>query len=118
MVVKGWQPGEVEGPVAGFCGLGNPGAFWQTLDELGIEPVLRREYGDHHRYTAKELRKLTQEARKRGAAALVTTEKDLWNLPVGWGDFMRPLAVHWVQIGMEVEGAEELMGRMRDEFFM
>ena len=32
-----------------FCGLGNPQSFWRSLDQLGVAPVEKFEYGDHHR---------------------------------------------------------------------
>jgi tetraacyldisaccharide 4'-kinase len=104
---------EVTGPVAAFCGLGNPESFWRTLEGLGIRPVLRRAFPDHHRYSAEELRELTQEARSRGAEALVTTEKDLMNLPDGWGDTTRPLEVLWLPIRFEIDAADELLARLR-----
>ncbi|MGO9097690.1 MAG: tetraacyldisaccharide 4'-kinase [Bryobacteraceae bacterium] len=113
VVAQGWQPREVDGPVAAFCGLGNPQAFWQTLDGLGIQPVLRRAFRDHHRYSARELRELARQARARGAQALATTEKDMMNLPEGWRDATEGLEVVWLEVGMEVEGAEELLARVR-----
>jgi 3-deoxy-D-manno-octulosonic-acid transferase len=113
VVAEGWQPREVTGPVAAFCGLGNPESFWRTLEGLGIRPVLRRAFRDHHRYSADELRELTQEARSRGAEALVTTEKDLMNLPDGWGDITQPLEVLWLPIRFEIDAADELLARLR-----
>jgi tetraacyldisaccharide 4'-kinase len=104
---------EVTGPVAAFCGLGNPESFWRTLEGLGIRPVFRRAFRDHHRYSAEELRELTQEARSRGAGALVTTEKDRMNLPDGWGDITQPLEVLWLPIRLEIESADELLARLR-----
>jgi 3-deoxy-D-manno-octulosonic-acid transferase len=113
VAAQGWRPREVEGPVAAFCGLGNPQAFWQTLEGLGIQPVLRRAFGDHHRYSARELRELAQQARARGAQALATTGKDLMNLPDGWREATEGLEVLWLEVGIEVEGAEELLARVR-----
>jgi tetraacyldisaccharide 4'-kinase len=113
VVAQGWRPREAEGPVAAFCGLGNPQAFWQTLDGLGIQPVLRREFGDHHRYSVRELRELAGQARARGAQALATTEKDMMNLPDGWPVATGGLEVVWLEVGMEVEGADELLARVR-----
>jgi tetraacyldisaccharide 4'-kinase len=113
VVAQGWRPREVEGPVAAFCGLGNPQAFWQSLDGLGIQPVLRRTFGDHHRYSARELRELARQARARGAQALATTGKDMTNMPEGWRDATGGLEVVWLEVGMEVEGADELLARVR-----
>jgi tetraacyldisaccharide 4'-kinase len=109
VMVDGWQPASPPGPVTAFCGLGNPGAFWQTLSGMGLSPVFRRTFGDHHRYSERELRQLAEEARARGAAALVTTEKDFMNLPAGWKEAIRPLELAWLKIGIEVEGGDELV---------
>jgi tetraacyldisaccharide 4'-kinase len=86
--------------VAAFCGLANPAAFWETLDQLGTETAWRREFADHHRYTQTEIESLAM----ADAETLVTTEKDLANIPC------RPsLPLYWLRIGLEVEGAEELL---------
>ncbi len=67
VAAEAWQPAPPSGPVAAFCGLGNPGAFRQTLRGLGIKPVLERAFGDHHRYSGRELRQFAAEARASGA---------------------------------------------------
>src|SRR6185437_2790422 len=50
-----------------FCGLGNPESFWRSLTDLGISPLSRHFYGDHHRYSPSELRRLAQHSRDSGA---------------------------------------------------
>ncbi len=109
VVEDGWRPAPPQGPVAAFCGLGNPGAFWQTLAKMGVRPVLQRAFRDHHRYSDPELRALAAEAAANGAAALVTTEKDFRNLPSGWKEAIHPLGLAWLKIRIEVEGGEDLM---------
>jgi len=97
--------GEIpQGPVAAFCGLGQPRTFWRTLDELGIPVVCRLRFPDHHRYTQADVRDIERQA--AGAAALVTTEKDLMNLPAGVG---LPLKIYCLHIGIEIEDEEELL---------
>jgi 3-deoxy-D-manno-octulosonic-acid transferase len=95
--------------VAAFCGLGNPDSFWRTLRGLGIAPLWRRSFGDHHHYTLEELRRMAAEARAAGAGALVTTEKDTANLAEGWQDAVTPLAVLWLEIGIELDQPETLI---------
>lgn len=118
VAADGWEPRAPEGPVGAFCGLGNPGAFWRTLDGLGIGPVFQRAFRDHHRYTVGELRQMAGEALARGAGMLVTTEKDRMNLPDGWGEAVQPLEVVWLKVRLEVEGGEGLVGNLRDRFFI
>jgi tetraacyldisaccharide 4'-kinase len=95
--------------VAAFCGLGNPDSFWSTLRELGVAPVSRRAFGDHHRYTRQELAGIAAEARAAGAEALVTTEKDAANLGAGWQEAVNGMAVLWLEIGIEIDQAEALI---------
>src|SRR5262249_38735959 len=40
-----------QGPVAAFCGLGNPDAFRRTLTDLGADLCAFRTYPDHHSFT-------------------------------------------------------------------
>ena len=91
-------------PVAAFCGLGQPRTFWRTLDELGVSVVCRLQFPDHHRYTLKDLNDIERQA--DGAEALVTTEKDLMNLPVGvpW-----PFTIHCLRIEIEIENEAEFL---------
>lgn len=65
-------------PVAGFCGIGNPTAFRQTLEELGANIVDFREFPDHHQYTQTDIEDLRGWARRQATeCVLVTTQKDL-----------------------------------------
>jgi tetraacyldisaccharide 4'-kinase len=70
--------------VQAFCGLGNPQAFFADLRRWGFTPASEEVFPDHHLYTETELRRLSQKARKAGALALVTTEKDVLNFPSQW----------------------------------
>jgi tetraacyldisaccharide 4'-kinase len=62
-------------PVA-FCGLAQPKQFWQSLGDIGIYPVARYAFADHHHYTARDLRLLQRLASQHGANGFLTTEKD------------------------------------------
>lgn len=91
-------------PVAAFCGLANPASFRASLEQAGCRVVAWREFADHHRYSLSEIRQLETEARRAGADALVTTEKDLANLAE------RPaVPLYWLRIGLEVDGAAGLL---------
>jgi tetraacyldisaccharide 4'-kinase len=70
--------------VAAFCGIGNPRAFFADLRSWGLGPVAERVFPDHHVYKRHELENLDVLARSAGAAAILTTEKDLMNLPPDW----------------------------------
>jgi tetraacyldisaccharide 4'-kinase len=59
-----------------FCGIGNPNAFFDTLERLGCVLVGSRSFDDHHEYTDRCLFQVHEEARKRKADLLLTTQKD------------------------------------------
>jgi tetraacyldisaccharide 4'-kinase len=63
-----------------FCGIGNPGAFFEDLRNWGFQIVQQRSFLDHHVYTASQAAQLEQAASTCGADALLCTEKDVWNL--------------------------------------
>ncbi len=105
-----WAPRELPfSRVAAFCGLGNPASFWQSLRSLGLDPVFRATFRDHHLYRAEELRRLAQRAVQSGAQALLTTEKDLMNLPEDWPRSVAPLRLCWLKITVEIDDAEEFL---------
>jgi len=69
-----------EVPTLGFCGIGNPEGFAATLASAKIRPAEIVAYRDHHHYAASDLAGLSHKARALGAAAAVTTLKDLVKL--------------------------------------
>lgn len=71
---------QIDGPVVAFCGIARPEQFFAGLERAGLRIAAQIAFADHHRYTARDLDRLTAEARKINAAALVTTEKDLVRL--------------------------------------
>ncbi|HYA64076.1 MAG TPA: tetraacyldisaccharide 4'-kinase [Candidatus Sulfotelmatobacter sp.] len=68
------------GPFYAFCGIGNPRAFFQDLQNWKLPLADRCEFADHHRYDARDARELEDAAQRAGAKALLTTEKDAQNL--------------------------------------
>ncbi|MDQ2949979.1 MAG: tetraacyldisaccharide 4'-kinase [Acidobacteriota bacterium] len=99
---------QIGGPVLAFCGLGNPAAFWQTLRKLGIDPVVAKAFRDHHRYNSREFLGLILEARLHGAIALVTTEKDVINLPGDTLELLAGVELYWLKIATAVQEKDEL----------
>ena len=87
-------------PVVAFCGLGNPAAFWQTLDDLGCDVTAKLTFPDHHSYTETDLRGITESA----TDLIVTTEKDAVNLPR-----TNLSNLYWLEIGIVVERSGELL---------
>jgi 3-deoxy-D-manno-octulosonic-acid transferase len=67
--------------VAAFCALGNPANFWRTLEQLDVPVGMRWSFRDHHAYKPVEIQRMVHHARMKGIRTLVTTEKDVMNLP-------------------------------------
>jgi tetraacyldisaccharide 4'-kinase len=105
-IIARMEGGEPVSPVGAFCGLGQPRTFWRTLETLGIHAAPRLVFPDHHRYTARDLEEIGRHAAEAGARALVTTEKDMMNLPAGAAP---PLKVYCLRIGIEIENEAELL---------
>jgi tetraacyldisaccharide 4'-kinase len=98
-----------EKEVAAFCALGNPQAFWNTLESLGLDLVFRWTFDDHHVYKPVELRRLAEQARLNGAKMLVTTEKDLINLPNQAEAAFGTLPLAWLEIELTLEEEERFI---------
>src|SRR3981189_1526131 len=63
-----------------FCGLGNPDAFFRDLRDWGLAICGQMVFPDHHRYTEEDVLQIQLGAKRAGANAFVTTEKDEQNL--------------------------------------
>lgn len=70
--------------VAAFCGIGNPRAFFADVRRWGCKLVAEDAFPDHHVYTDEEIQRLVAGARKNGAAALLTTQKDAVKFSRDW----------------------------------
>lgn len=62
--------------VFAFCGLGNPTAFFATIQACGCVLTGSQAYNDHHVYTERDAADLCRAARSQGAQLLLTTRKD------------------------------------------
>jgi tetraacyldisaccharide 4'-kinase len=76
-----------EGPVAAFCGIGNPEAFRRSLLDLGTRLHDFRIYADHHAYTRTDVEELHRWAGSLPiGTTIVTTQKDLVKLRLSYFD--------------------------------
>lgn len=63
--------------VLAFCGIGNPNAFFHSLEQQGVNVVARRVFPDHHAFSAEDVEQLSQWTRANpGISAIVCTMKD------------------------------------------
>ena len=64
-----------------FAGLANPRQFFDSLRRQGVEVVETLPFGDHHRYSTRELSAIGERCRELRVDTAITTEKDAENLP-------------------------------------
>jgi 3-deoxy-D-manno-octulosonic-acid transferase len=86
-----------------FCGLGNPQSFWRTLDRLNVHPQEKLDFEDHHRYTAREIQRAGLLVKALNLDALLTTQKDVVNLPESTAAIVAPAQILWLKIGLEID---------------
>jgi len=68
--------------ILAFCGLGNPEQFFDTVKQLQPLKLITARFQDHHKYTSLEMMQLMEKAAAEGCYFLMTTEKDLTNIPL------------------------------------
>lgn len=96
-----------------WAGIGNPAAFAAQARQAGAAIVDMPSLGDHHGFNASEVARLMRRARRKGAVAILCTEKD-WTklrtlLPAEALPMLRP------QVGVDfLEGGRGLTDRLQD----
>ncbi|MBI3934214.1 MAG: tetraacyldisaccharide 4'-kinase [Acidobacteria bacterium] len=89
-----------------FCGLGNPDNFFSMLNDAGVPCVAREAFHDHHRYRVHDLERIAKLAQRTRVDCLITTEKDLLNLPHAAA---LSIPLYWASIQIVVEGEDQLL---------
>ena len=93
--------------IAAVSGIAVPESFENALRSFGAEIVYVRRFSDHHRFTQQEIINTINWSIKRGAQAILTTEKDAVRFPfVERRDI--PVIFMRVQIEM-LSGEDEFM---------
>jgi tetraacyldisaccharide 4'-kinase len=83
-----------------FCGIGNPPAFLRSLESLGIIPVGRLFFKDHHPYTSEDLDTIFRQAHQSKADLILTTEKD-WVKTALWAEADPSIPFYYLPIELE-----------------
>ena len=110
--IHSFTDGQIGGKVApsalgklfAFCAIGNPQAFLADLGEWGLEIAGHRFFPDHHRFTDSDDEKILRNAAEAGAAGLICTEKDLYNLHA---IYYGKMPIFYCAISMHVDGEDE-----------
>ncbi|HWQ34265.1 MAG TPA: tetraacyldisaccharide 4'-kinase [Blastocatellia bacterium] len=98
--------------VAAVSGIARPERFIADLERLNLSIALRRDFRDHHRYTAPELEEIFRQAQAARAEAVIITEKDAANLPPDAAS-RSPLPLYAAQIEFRCEEEAELKKLIR-----
>lgn len=99
--------------VFAFCGIGNPQAFFRTIEQLGAVLAGSRAFADHHRYTTVDLLAVHRQARQMQAALVLTTQKDWTKVArstIPAGD--PPLA--YLAVDLKIIAGEEMLTALID----
>jgi tetraacyldisaccharide 4'-kinase len=91
-------------PIFAIAGIARPAPFFSALSTSGANVVGTRTFADHHPYSVRDIASVVAAARSAGAAAIVTTEKDLVRLRP-YRPF--PMPFGWVPLTMEPEPPDE-----------
>ena len=63
-------------PVYAFCGIGNPDAFFSSIQHSGMKLVGSKVFDDHYVYTPEDMEHIYKKAQKSGAGIILCTQKD------------------------------------------
>ena len=93
--------------IAAISAIAVPETFENALRELGAEVIYTRRFADHHRFTQQEIINTINWSIKRGAEAVLTTEKDAVRFPMVE---RRDIPVMFLRVEIEMlSGEEEFM---------
>jgi tetraacyldisaccharide 4'-kinase len=118
--LRPWAPLDVGVPVFAVAGIARPERFFDDVARAGYPVTGTLAYRDHHRFSRADLDTIVADARRTGASAVMTTEKDLMRvlpyrpltMPVAWlplvaGIEPEPVFRAWVQARLSAHAAEE-----------
>ena len=90
--------------VLAFCGIGNPQAFFKTLEQLGVEVAGSRVFNDHHHCSRADIEALYRQALDLKVDGLLTTEKNFFD--VAAASQAGPLPLGYLAVDLAFETGE------------
>lgn len=101
-------------PSATLCGIARPDTFEKTLSGLGADIRAKYFFPDHHVFTAVEMLECCRDAVRKGAQAVITTQKDAQRLKKIVKETELGIDVLVLRIGIKmINGFEEFNDRLR-----
>lgn len=92
--------------VFAFCGIGNPQAFFRTIERLGATVTGSCVFEDHYRYTADDLKAIREQAQNLKTTLILTTQKD-WTKAVKAGKMEKEPTMAYLAVDMRLTAGEE-----------
>jgi len=99
--------------VFAFCGLGNPTAFFRTVEACGCILVGSQAFNDHHMYTNRCLADIYQKSRLQGAELVLTTSKD-WSKITPLISSQPPLPMAYLAVELEFRATDKPLTTLID----
>jgi tetraacyldisaccharide 4'-kinase len=107
-------PGQIRGKqVFAFCGIGNPQAFFRTIERLGASIAGSRAFDDHYRYTPEDLAAIQNQARALQATLVLTTQKD-WTKITQPASLKETPPLAYLAIDLQITAGEESLTALID----
>jgi len=101
--------------IVAVSAIGNPASLEQTLQSIGTVIVESIRFPDHHDYTTSELAAVMEQAQKRGAEALVITDKDAVKFPKEIINKENRIPIYIISIAIKFQkGADEFQTYLQE----
>ena len=90
-----------------FAGIGNPVNFFNLLKDNNIDVIKEIKFADHHNYSEKELKNLTNNI-KENNVILLTTEKDYFRINQNYKK-----NINYLKIKVEIENRNQFIDEIK-----
>jgi len=97
-----------------FCGIGNPDAFFNTINGLGCDIVSSKIYDDHHQYTDDCLAGIYEQAGHLKADLILTTQKD-WAKITQLAPVKKDIPLAYLAIELKFISGEDKITRLIED---
>ena len=98
--------------IIGFCGIGNPDSFYNSLKESGSQIAGFARFKDHHIYNAKDVASLIDSIDNTGAECAVTTLKDFVKLDRLWPPDKK---LYYLKINLAIDNEAGFIKLLKNE---
>lgn len=108
--VKAGNPLACNRKLYAFTGIGQPEFFFGFLNNFPAKILKKVEYADHHNYTQNDVFDIINDAKKIGANAVITTEKDIVKLKPYLAKLGNDMPFYILRLAIEMDVANLLKG--------